>query len=219
MAVDLKGDAAKAAQQFLDQAIQEAKEARTRYATYAQRRYYLAITLKGIALFGGLAVATLNINQVALGIAISAAVLLDQLFSNYRRMMTDTVAEAAVSRTIRKVENNYNDQVLDIIKANQRGETAVAYDQLVALARVSARTVRQEMDRIEEAVARANIEFLSSLNLDQPAKTELPHTLAVSAAPTVPAVEPPKEAAEKAVPPPPAVLAADPPKDPAEKTD
>jgi phosphomevalonate kinase len=122
-----------------------------------------------------LAVATLNFNKVALGIIISAAVLLDQLFSNYKRMMTATVAGAAVARTIRKVQNNYNDQVLDVIKKNQQGNAAAASDLLLELARLSSKTVRDEMDRIKTAVSEANIQFLSSLNMDQPATTVLPH--------------------------------------------
>jgi hypothetical protein len=183
MAANLKGNAAEAAQQFLDEAMKEAKEAQNSYEQYARLRYYLAVLLKGIALFGGLAVATLNVNKVALGIIISAAVLLDQLFSNHKRMMTETVAGAAIARTIRKVQNNYNDQVLDVIKANQKGDAAAAYELLLALARISAKTIRDEMDRIKTAVAEANIQFLSSLNLDQPVKTVLPHASEAPMAP------------------------------------
>jgi hypothetical protein len=181
---NLKGDAAEKAQEFLDEAIKEAKEAEKGYVLRSRWRYYVAVALKGIALFGGLAVATLDINKVALGIVISAAVLLDQLFSNHKRMMTESVAGEAVARTIRKVQNNYNDQVLDVIKENQEGNKAVAYELLLGLARISARTVREEMDRIKEHVALANIQFLSSLNLDQPATTPLPHAPPVTTAPT-----------------------------------
>jgi hypothetical protein len=195
MTPNLKGDAAEAAQQFLDEAMNEAEQLRVNYVKYAQLRYYLAVVLKGIALFGGLVVATLDVNKVALGITISGAVLLDQLFSNYNRMMTDTVAGAAVDRTMRRVRDNYNDRVLDVIKANQHGDAAGARDLLLDLARASAKTVRQEMDRIKDAVSRANIQFLSSLNLDQPEKTELPRTPEFHAGTSGSPVEPSKGAA------------------------
>jgi hypothetical protein len=176
MTPNLKGNAADAAQQFFSDAMDEAKAAQKKYENHAWWRYWVAIVLKGIAIFGGLAVATLDVDKVVLGIIISAAVAFDQLFSNYRRMMTETIAGAAVARTIRKVEGNYNDQVIDVIRANQQGNPTVAYDLLLTLARISARTIRSEMDRIKTAVENANIEFLSSLNLDQPAKTTLPQT-------------------------------------------
>jgi hypothetical protein len=187
---DLRGDATEAAQKFLGEAIQEAEQARSTYDKHASARYYLALALKGVALFGGLIVATSYFNNVVLGFIISAAVLLDQLFSNYKRMMTDVVASAAVDRTVRKVKTNYNDQVLDVISANEQGDKKRARELLFTLARDSARTVRQELDRIKEAVAHANIQFLSSLNLDQTAKTELPHAPDVRSSPPPPLVPP-----------------------------
>jgi hypothetical protein len=179
----MKGDAAEQAQHFLDEAMTEAKNTQRSYERYASWRYYLAVGLKAIALFGGLAVATLNIDKVVLGIVISAAVLFDQLFSNHKRMMTETVAANAVQRTIRRVQNTYNDQVLDVIEANRKGQSDDAYALLLALARMSARTVRDELDRIKTAVAEANIQFLSSLNLDQPSNTSMPSIPAHTPAP------------------------------------
>jgi len=171
---NLKGSAADAAQKFLEEAMNDAKADKTKYERKSNVRYYIAVVLKGIALFGGLAVATLKGNQVVLGIIISVAVAIDQLFSNHKRMMTETAAADAIDRTIRKVENNYNDQVLDVINANEANDSAKARTLLIDLARMSAKTMRDELDRVKIAVANANLEFLSSLNLDQPAKTALP---------------------------------------------
>lgn len=187
---ETKGDAAEAAQQFLDQAVREAKEARAGYEYRGKARFYLAAVLKLIAVSGGLIVATFDVNKVVLGVIISAAIIFDQVFSNYKRMMTETVAGAAVDRTVRRVETNYNDQVLDVMRARDRGDQERARDLLFTLARASARTVRQELDRIKDAVAHANIEFLSSLNLDQPAQTHLPHAPEARPDPTLPPVQP-----------------------------
>lgn|SRR5215813_9182139 len=190
---NLRGSAVGAAQQFLDEAMAEAKNTQRKYESYAKYRSWLAIVLKAIALLGGLAVATVNVNPVILGVTISVALIVDQLFSNYKRMMTEAAAANAGGRTIRKVEDNYNDQVLDVIRANEANQSKVAAELLVALARMSARTIRNEIDRVQTAVAEANLQFLSALNLDQPASTPLPH--AASPAPArvpieAPAVEP-----------------------------
>lgn len=173
-ALDLQGDAAEAAQQFLAEALKESESAHNRFMLSYRMRFYLAVTLKGIALFGGLAVATLDISQVVLGVVISAAVLFDQLFSNHKKMMAEAIAADAIDRTIRKVKDNYNDQVLDVVQANSSGDAAIAHELLFKLARQSAKTIRDELNRIKIAVAEVNIQYLSSLNIDQPATTSLP---------------------------------------------
>jgi hypothetical protein len=168
------GNAADAAQTFLQDALDVAEVARKKYEWRAACRWWLAVTLKAITLLGGLSVAVLTIDKVILGIVISAAVILDQLFSNYSRMMTETIAAAAVARTVRKVKNNYQDQVLDVIQKNKEGNSAAAQSLLLELARTCAKTVREEMDRIQSAVDNANIQFLSNLNVDKPVQTALP---------------------------------------------
>jgi hypothetical protein len=89
-------------------------------------------------------------------------------------MMTETIAAAAVARTVRKVENNYQDLVLDVIQKNKEGNSAAAQSLLLELARTCAKTVREEMDRIQSAADSANIQFLSNLNVDKPVQTALP---------------------------------------------
>jgi len=188
-----RGSAAAAAQEFFNSALNEAKALKGTYESSAKRRRWLAIILKGIALFGGLAVATLNVYHVVLGVIISVAVLIDQLFSNYGRMMTETIATDAVARTLRRVEGNYNHEVLDVIGANEKGDSERARALLMDLARKSAKVVRDELDRIRTAVEDANIQFLSNLNLDQaaPANTPLPKAPAPEL-PKAPTTELPK---------------------------
>ena len=141
------------------------------------RRKVIAYTLKAIALFGGLFVATIvpliKLNPIIPGIIISAAVILDQLTSNYRRMLSYTVAASAIDRTQRRVGNKYNDQLIPIRAAIARGgkQKSDAEERLTTLAADSAKALRDELDQIHTAVETANIEFLSSLNLDQPTQT------------------------------------------------
>ena len=70
------------AQDVFNAAVQEGEARQKRYNDYADWTKYLAYVLKGIALFGGLVVATIPITSTILGFIISAAVLIDQLFSN-----------------------------------------------------------------------------------------------------------------------------------------
>jgi hypothetical protein len=167
MKTELTGSAAEAAQKFLQAALNRAGAAEKKYRAKAWWRYWLALALKAIALLGGIAVATLASYQVLLGVIISVAVAVDQLFSNHSRMITETIASDAIARTLRKVEDDYQHEVVLVIK--RAGTDAEgAKDQLMELARKSSQYVRTELDRIQKAVEDANIQFLSSLNIDTP---------------------------------------------------
>ena len=117
------GNAAEAAQRFLDEAFKDAKTAADTYGKRASRRRMLAYGLKGIALFGGLFVAVVQSHPAIMGVVISAAVLVDQLMSNHQRLITEQVAVNAVQHTLRRIETDYNDQVLAVIEATSKEKT------------------------------------------------------------------------------------------------
>jgi hypothetical protein len=170
------GKAVEAAQEFLKEAVEDANAAKLQYENLAKRRRYLAYTLKGIALFGGLFVAVVQIAPAVFGAIISGAVLLDQLFSNHRRMISEQVAANAVQRTLRKVQGDYNHRVIDVIDAAERGqhdaaERVAGQKLLLQLARECTKLLRDELNQIHTAVEQADIEFLSALNVDRPGET------------------------------------------------
>jgi hypothetical protein len=170
-----KSSAADVANALLDDAQKAADSARGSYERQAKRRRWLAYALKGIALFGGLFVATVKVVDPTIpGVVIAAAVTLDQLMSNHRRMISDTAAANAIARTQRRVGNSYNDQVPLIVGKNNAGESKVAEEMLASLASQSAKALRDELDRIQTAVEQNDIEFLGSLNVDRFAQTSLP---------------------------------------------
>jgi len=176
----IRGNALETANSFLRDAQLAAVNAKGQYEKQARKGRLIAYTLKAIALFGGLFVATivplLKLNPILPGLVISAAIILDQLTSNYRRMLSYTVAASAVDRTQRRVGNRYNDQLVPIQTAIGRGgeKKANAEEKLVTLAADSAKALRDELDKIHTAVEDSNIEFLSALNIDQPVQTRLP---------------------------------------------
>ena len=106
---------------LLTDAQSAAIAAKEKYKTHAKWRLRLAYVLKAIALFGGLFVATVKIDPTVPGIIISAAVILDQLTSNHRRMLADTTAASAIDRTERRVGNAYNDKITAIVAAIEKG--------------------------------------------------------------------------------------------------
>jgi len=172
--VEPSASAAELAQQLLDDAQKSADASRLLYTTHAKRRLMLAYLLKAVALFGGLFVATVKIDPTIPGVIIAAAVILDQLMSNHRRMLTETIAASAITRTQRRVGNSFNDQVVSVVEANEKGQGEAAAAMLTDLARNSAKVLRDELDRIHTAVEDSNIEFLGSLNVDRPTETPLP---------------------------------------------
>jgi hypothetical protein len=168
----LAGDAAELAQTFLADALNEAQAAEIKYGRNATIHRVLAYGLKAVALFGGLAVATLPVDNRIMGIIISAAVVLDQLLSNHRRLMTESVARNAVARTKRRVQTDYNARIVPIVQANQKGLPDEAREKLIALATSSTADLRKQLDEIQTAVENSRIEFLASLNVDSPAVTK-----------------------------------------------
>ena len=134
----------------------------------------LAYGLKGIALFGGLFVAVVQSHPAIMGVVISAAVLVDQLMSNHQRLITEQVAVNAVQRTLRRIETDYNDQVLAVIEATSKGKNTKAQDLLSKLAATSTKALRDELDRIHTAVEVADLQYLSALNVEHPTQTTVP---------------------------------------------
>jgi hypothetical protein len=116
-----------------------------------------------------------GINVHVAGVVVSASVLLDQWLSNHARMIVYTIAEQAVKRTLRRVKDEYSDQIVTVVRlANENGREVEANQMLTELASRSSRILRTEMDRIHTAVEEANLEFLRALNVDQQTQTHLP---------------------------------------------
>lgn len=157
------------AQKFLNEAMIAAKATQSKYERSTKIRRMLAIALKAIALFGGLAVATGWVNQTVLGVVISAAVLLDQLLSNHSRLLSEGVAANAVARTMRIAENSFNYNLVKVIEIRDKGKQKAAAQKLIQLAQETAKTVNDELNRIHTAVEKSDIEFLSRLNIEQTA--------------------------------------------------
>jgi hypothetical protein len=120
------------------------------------------VTLKGIALVGGLAVAVAPWGTTALGIVISLAVLADQLFANHKRLLSETEAADAVGRTLRRVEAKYQDLIIDVVHENRAGNVELARAMLVELARKSTTALDNELDRIKTAVENKNLVLIQA---------------------------------------------------------
>jgi hypothetical protein len=179
-----KGDPAELAQQNYLMAQKRSREAEQHFRLISARRQWIAVTLKGITLVGGLAVAVAPAGTTALGVVISLAVLADQLFANHKRLLSETEAANAVSRTLRRVEAKYQDLIIEVVSENRRGKVELARAMLVELARKSTTALDDELDRIKTAVENKNLVFLSTLNIDHPAETPIPQTLDASQAVT-----------------------------------
>ena len=166
--------AAGVADRLLADAQGSANSAIAEYKNRASWRVAIAYVIKGIALFGGLVVATTPLYPHILGFIISAAVLTDQLMSNQKRMITYKTAQGAVDRTQRRVGNAYNDRVVQVAQLEDEGNTAAAITLKTELANSSAKTLRDELDKIRDAVQKDDLQYLATLNVDNPAQTPLP---------------------------------------------
>lgn len=172
----LSGDAAELAQKLLGEATSSAEQAERSFKRQALCRKIPAYLIKAVALFGGLSITVMPGPYVPVaGLVITAAVLLDQLLSNYKRMIVYTIAHNAVRRTLRRIEAEYNDNIIHIVNVNTQPKGGKeAKQMLIDLARRSSRALRDEMDRIHTAVDQANVDFLRALNVDQPTQTHIP---------------------------------------------
>jgi len=182
------GDPVAAAQDRFDDAIKDGEKALETYKKEAKLAKSIAYTLKGIALFGGLVVATVPVTAVILGFIIAAAVLLDQLFSNFGRLIVYTEAAHAIERTLDRIKANHTHEIIPIIDLNLKPETqSVARRMLIALLRDSTKVIRDELARVKKAITDKDIQFLSTLNLDSKPNTALPKVDAL-----MPSVESPQ---------------------------
>jgi hypothetical protein len=170
----VRSSAADVADRLLKDAQASANGAISDYKHRASFRVGIAYVIKGIALFGGLVVATTPFFPHILGFIISAAVLTDQLMSNQKRMITYKTAQGAVDRTQRRVGNAYNDRVVQVALLEDAGDTAAAVKLKTELANSSAKTLRDELDKIRDAVQKDDLQYLATLNVDNPAQTPLP---------------------------------------------
>ena len=160
---------------LLDDAQKDALRSLVQFNKSADRRRYVAYTLKAISVFGGLVVATGKVPDATyVGIVISIAVILDQWSSNHDRMLSEKVGANAIARTQMRVGNAYNDQLTEVARVRDAGDPARAEGMAVKLATESAKALRDELDRIRTKVAGDDIEFLGSLNIDRPASTTVP---------------------------------------------
>lgn len=88
-------------------------------------------------------------------------------------MITYKTAEGAVDRTQRRVGNAFNDQVVRVAELKDAGDTAAAIKLKIELANGSAKTLRDELDRIKEAINKDDLQYLATLNVDSPTQTPL----------------------------------------------
>jgi hypothetical protein len=171
---EARSRAADIADQLLKDAQASANDAITDYKHRASFRVGFAYVIKGIALFGGLVVATTPFLPHILGFIISAAVLTDQLMSNQKRMITYKTAQGAVDRTQRRVGNAYNDRVVQVGELEDAGDAPVALKLKTELANTSAKTLRDELDKIRDAVQKDDLQYLATLNVNNPPQTPPP---------------------------------------------
>lgn len=163
------GNEVKFSQEKFEESISEAEKKKESYIKISKRRKAFAYSLKAISLFGGIVVAVFPITASVVGVLIVIAVALDYISSNYKSLVIYTEAANAIGRTLTKVKNDYNYELLPIIRINSENnpENTNKVRELVSnLARESMKFVNDELDKIQTAIDLKQVEFLTALNLD-----------------------------------------------------
>ncbi len=161
-------------QKFFGDEFEEIEDARKKTSNEALRRRFVAYTLKGIAVLGGLVLAAGLVPPLSqvLGFAITAAVAVDAWFSNHERLLTVTQAAQAYRQTLKKVTRTHRLELAKVIQLRNSGDPTGAEKGLTELTSRLLRQLQDDAEKIETALDAADLKSLKSLALD----TEAAHT-------------------------------------------
>lgn len=141
----------------------------TKLKKEANLRRWGAYVLKGVAIFGGIAVSTglkENIAQIV-GVVIVVAIASDTLLSNHLRLVVMTEAANAYSNLFYKIAANYNNKMIKIESLRNQGKHQQAYEELVELNQEYNTLIYDNTRIIKEKVQQADLAFLKNLALDK----------------------------------------------------
>lgn len=146
-----------------------AKKAAKKLGNETTKRKVTAYVLKGIAVFGGIAVAAglRGHWSQAVGILISVAVAADGLLSNHRRLLMVTRASNAYSRLLETISHRYNQALAPILEhqetSAQKADKARDLGKMISSASEMLFTEKQKIDT---ALQEEDLKLLNSLSVE-----------------------------------------------------
>jgi hypothetical protein len=162
------GDPTRYLQEQFGDAYNETEAARKAVAREAARRRSLAYLLKAVAALGGLVLAAGLVPPLSqgLGLAITAAVTIDGLFSNHIRLITSVKASQAYKRLLRRVVRSHQRDLAPVLQLND-SERSGAQRRLNELNARLLSELHSGAELIETALDEADLKALLRLSLEQ----------------------------------------------------
>ena len=156
------------AQNTFDSAYTEAITAKKRLSIRSLLRRSIAYSLKAVAVFGGIAVASGRFSSDAqnIGIAIIVAVAIDGLFSNHIQTMLVTKAANAYDRITKQAKRAHELRLASILTVKKGKEADESKRQLMALLAELTSQLHSGCAEIEALLAEGRYKALDSLSLD-----------------------------------------------------
>jgi hypothetical protein len=155
------------AQNVFDEAYQYAQSERQPLRREAVRRAVIAYGLKGLAVFGGIAIASglLQEHAQTIGLAITVAVAADGLSSNHVRMVLVAKAAEAYRQLGRQAKRDHQKALIPILEKMQKDPDSARSD-LLTLLKTLTEKLHTGCEQIEKALSEKQIETLNALSLD-----------------------------------------------------
>ena len=131
-------------------------------------RKSVAYFLKGVAVFGGIAIAAGLPEQIAhgVGIAITVAVALDALVTNQVKLVTLAKADNAYKYLLRDTANEHSNKLTKIVSL-KKTDAEGATDQLNELNGSLKGRIDAESKKIDLAIDETDVKALDGLSLDR----------------------------------------------------
>jgi hypothetical protein len=144
-----------------ENAVNEAKVLRRE----AQYRKALAYFLKGVAIFGGIALATGQeiISSKIIGVVIAIAIGIEEWTSNHDRMIFTTSAYKAYFRLLYQVAHEYNKGITKVTELRDAGDDEGAKKELTILDGKNADLLYKTTTVLKEKIDKEDITFLNKL--------------------------------------------------------
>jgi hypothetical protein len=157
---------------IFEDAYNKAKKEGKKYSQEANTRRVIAYSLKAIAVFGGIALATGLEKQPAqvIGILIAIVIALDAIFSNHKRLLVITTASKAYKSLFDRIEFEYNSNLAPIIKTKDQGQIAVALEKLEILNQQFSKSIYDYTTELKKGVDEADLKLLETIALDDTKK-------------------------------------------------
>jgi hypothetical protein len=153
-------------QKLFGDSLKEVEKCKRRFFFEALRRRITAYGLKAISIFGAIIVAAKlpYIPQTVLGLAIAAAVGLDQLTANHTRLLSVVAAQYASERLLAKMKLDHGREFPAILAGLQNPATAqVARRSLQSLLSRLNVEAQESIQKILDGVRDADLKALNSL--------------------------------------------------------